>query len=238
MRCSTRSSTARAGRWSLRARSGAARFLLTSSGAVYGPQPPELTHVPEEYAAARTRPTPAQVYAEGKRAAEMLCAVYADDDLQPTIARCFAFVGPVPAARRPFRRRELHPRRAGRAARSASRATARLTVRICMRPISRSGCGRSCCAAEPMRPYNVGSETAISIADLAQARRAAFRAGGGAVQDRRHGRSRARRSQRYVPSTASARGELGVHDDRRSRRGADADGRTGTGDCAALDVEH
>src|ERR1700736_5131009 len=64
-------------------RSGAGRFLLTSSGAVYGRQPADLTHVPEEYAGGPDPADARQVYAEGKRAAEMLCAVYADARLQP-----------------------------------------------------------------------------------------------------------------------------------------------------------
>ena len=53
---------------------GTRKFLLTSSGAVYGKQPADLTHVPESYAGAPDPLNPANVYAEGKRTAELLCA--------------------------------------------------------------------------------------------------------------------------------------------------------------------
>ena len=73
----------------------AKKFLLTSSGAVYGKQPSDLTHIPEDYMAAPD-PTHAQsAYGEGKRAAEMLCTLYGKQyGFETKIARCFAFVGP------------------------------------------------------------------------------------------------------------------------------------------------
>jgi dTDP-glucose 4,6-dehydratase len=76
--------------------SGARRFLFTSSGAVYGRQPSDLTHVPETYPGGPDCTSPGSAYGEGKRAAELLCACYyaRHPALQPIIARCFAFVGP------------------------------------------------------------------------------------------------------------------------------------------------
>ena len=76
------------------------RFLFTSSGAVYGRQPPELTHVPEDFCGGPDPLNVRNAYAEGKRAAEMLCAIAARSSasggpgLHVSIARCFAFVGP------------------------------------------------------------------------------------------------------------------------------------------------
>jgi dTDP-glucose 4,6-dehydratase len=74
---------------------GAHRFLLTSSGAVYGNQPSEITHVPEEYAGSPDQTNAAFAYGEGKRLAELLCACFQKQHgLECVIARCFAFVGP------------------------------------------------------------------------------------------------------------------------------------------------
>ncbi len=74
---------------------GARKLLLTSSGAVYGPQPPNLTHIPEAYRGAPDPLEPGSAYGEGKRLAEQLCALYhTHNALDVKIARCFAFVGP------------------------------------------------------------------------------------------------------------------------------------------------
>jgi dTDP-glucose 4,6-dehydratase len=71
---------------------GAQRFLLTSSGAVYGKQPPELSHVPESYSGAPDLTTPASAYGEIKRMSELMCAM--TEHVECVVARGFAFVGP------------------------------------------------------------------------------------------------------------------------------------------------
>ena len=79
---------------------GARKFLLTSSGAVYGKQPSEITHVPETYSGAPDPVDAASVYAEGKRASELMCALYQKRaaaggvKFEAKIARCWAFCGP------------------------------------------------------------------------------------------------------------------------------------------------
>lgn len=74
---------------------GTQKFLLTSSGAVYGPQPSSLTHIPEDYVWSDDTAAPNRDYREGKRLAEQLCIAAAQHTgMECKIARCFAFVGP------------------------------------------------------------------------------------------------------------------------------------------------
>lgn len=79
---------------------GAQKFLLTSSGAVYGRQPSEIVHLPESYAGAPDALDAGSAYAEGKRASELMCAVYQKTlarkgvAFEAKIARCWAFCGP------------------------------------------------------------------------------------------------------------------------------------------------
>lgn len=74
---------------------GAERFLLTSSGGVYGRSPVGMAAVPETYHGMPDPLDPQQTYGVAKRAAEHLCALYGQTTgLDVVVARCFAFVGP------------------------------------------------------------------------------------------------------------------------------------------------
>jgi dTDP-glucose 4,6-dehydratase len=76
-------------------RSGPVPLLFTSSGAVYGRQPPSLQFVDEAFSGAPDPLDPASAYAEGKRLGELQCAILAKRGVKCKIARLFAFVGPL-----------------------------------------------------------------------------------------------------------------------------------------------
>ena len=65
---------------------GAEKLLFTSSGAVYGPLPPGMMNVPEDFPCA-----PVTEYGIAKLEAEKMCL---DSGISTRIARCFAFTGP------------------------------------------------------------------------------------------------------------------------------------------------
>jgi nucleoside-diphosphate-sugar epimerase len=189
-------------------RSGARRFLLTSSGAVYGRQPPELTHVPEEYVGAPDLLAPGAAYGEGKRAAELLCRLAAEEHgFDAIIARCFAFAGPyLPLDAHYAIGNFVRDALAGGPIRVGGDGT----------PFRSYLYGADLAAwlwtllarGDASRPYNVGSERAVSIADLAAtvARVLGVERGVEIAGVPVAGRA----AERYVPSTRRAREELGL----------------------------
>ncbi len=71
------------------------RALLVSSGAVYGSQSPQLTHQPDDSVTACDPWAPGSAYGEGKRVMELLGAILQrETGIECLSARCFAFCGP------------------------------------------------------------------------------------------------------------------------------------------------
>lgn len=78
-----------------RKQTGLKAFLLTSSGAVYGKQPENITHIKETDGFPIDINNSGSAYTEGKRLSELYCSIYAKQyNIPVKIARCFAFVGP------------------------------------------------------------------------------------------------------------------------------------------------
>jgi UDP-glucuronate decarboxylase len=73
--------------------SGAGRFLLVSSGAAYGPAVQCVTMLREDAPFAPDTTDTKSVYGQGKRIAEHLCTLYAQQHgLGCVVARCFALI--------------------------------------------------------------------------------------------------------------------------------------------------
>jgi dTDP-glucose 4,6-dehydratase/UDP-glucose 4-epimerase len=77
------------------AQCGIERFLFLSSGVAYGTQPEDLPHLPETYPGAPATCDIDTALGQAKRAAEFLCNYHAQrNGWQCSIARCFSFAGP------------------------------------------------------------------------------------------------------------------------------------------------
>lgn len=71
------------------------RILLISSGAVYGPQAPHLTHQPDDSLTACDPWLTSSAYGEGKRVMELMGAMLQKNSaIECLAARCFSFSGP------------------------------------------------------------------------------------------------------------------------------------------------
>lgn len=187
---------------------GAKRFLLVSSGAVYGKQPPDISRIPEDYSGAPDPTQPGSAYGEAKRIAELFCSIYQIEcGIETTIARCFAFVGPylnlnIHYAIGNFIRDGLNggPIRVsgdGTPYRSYLYAA---DLAICLWTILFRG--------TPGEAYNVGSEDPITVKDLAYQVAAFFPSSPKVAIAKSCVPGRL--AERYVPSIKKTRENLGL----------------------------
>jgi nucleoside-diphosphate-sugar epimerase len=145
-----------------------ARILNLSSGAIYGPQSFNMEYVKEDWIGAPDCRSAVNAYGEGKRAAEMLCAIYEKQfGLRITTARIFALLGPYLSIDTHFAAgnfirdaiagKKIIVQSSGSAVRSYLYAVD-LTAQL-WRLLLRGESGQA---------YNIGSNEGISIKDLAE----------------------------------------------------------------------
>ena len=180
---------------------------MMSSGAVYGRQPWDVSHVGEDDRGGPDPRDPRSAYGEGKRAAEMLCAIYGKQfGVDVVTARIFALLGPLLSLdihfaagnfiRDAIAGQTIRVEGSGEAVRSYLYA-ADLAVWLWTLLID----------GEPGATYNVGSEEDVSIAELARRTAALL----GAPQVEVLGRpDPGWNPGRYVPSTGRIRTDLGL----------------------------
>lgn len=176
---------------------GVQRLLHVSSGAVYGVQPPELLHIPESFPCSPVTP-----YGKGKLAAEQMCLA---GGIETVIARPFAFVGPWLPLDAHFaignfignclRNEPIEIKGDGTPLRSYMYGSDLVDWLLTLLLKGRSG-----------EAYNVGSEEAICIDDLARLVRSVAKTGNEIRIHRQPvpGTSPAR----YVPATQKAVSDL------------------------------
>lgn len=189
--------------------SGATDFLLLSSGAIYGQQPPDLAALPETWSGAPNPLAPGSAYGTGKRTAECL-AVEAGraQNMRIKIARCFAFVGPYLPLDKHFA--------IGNFIRDALNGQV-ITIQGDGTSL-RSYLYAADLAAwlwtillqgEDGVAYNVGGDQVVSIAELAHAVNAALHTDVSVVCKMPISTNRV--PERYVPDLVKVRTDLGLH---------------------------
>lgn len=190
-------------------RAGQIPFLFTSSGAVYGKQPPGVTHVDETYSGAPDPMNPVNAYHEGKRVAELRGSIAALSGLGFVSARLFAFLGPLLPLDEHFAAGNfIRDALAGDEISVAGDGTA---VRSYLYPTDLAVWLWALLArGQRGAAYNVGSERSVSIAELAEL---CGRLGGGVPVRIKGQVGPGALVDRYVPSTARIRQDLGVVED-------------------------
>lgn len=187
---------------------GAVRLLYVSSGAVYGRGITDIAHIPETYCGSADLQQPRSAYDESKRRAEQLCVTYSQGtELECSVARCFAFVGPhLPLDRHFAIGNFIRDAIAGTPIRIQGDGT---PLRSYMYTSDLAAWLWTMLVRGPAnRPYNVGSDAAISISQLAHLVAQTLRpslevsvAGKAAGETLR---------STYVPDISRARNELGL----------------------------
>lgn len=186
----------------------AKKLLFTSSGAVYGVQPPNVSFLSELYEGDPKNMGEKAPYGAAKKMAEELCIRAANaSSLEVKIARCFAFIGPYLPLDTHFaignfilaglHHEPIHIQGDGTPYRSYLYAA---DLMIWLWTILFRG--------ENKRSYNVGSDRAISIAQLAHVVAGAFEPSVKVEISKKP--ILGRPADRYVPSIERARKELGL----------------------------
>ncbi len=186
----------------------AKNFLLVSSGAVYGKQPSHAIYLTENYPCQPKIGDFRSAYAVGKCAAEHMSSLYAKQyGLDVKIARCFAFIGPYLPLNTHFAignfiRDGLNGgpiivNGDGTPSRSYLYAA---DLMVWLWTILFRG--------KPARPYNVGSDKAYTIAELAHivAENFSSRPAVKIMELPKLGAV----LERYIPDVSRAREELGL----------------------------
>jgi dTDP-glucose 4,6-dehydratase len=186
---------------------GSGRYLLISSGAVYGRQPAELSHIGEEYTGGPDLTDARSAYAEGKRAAEMLATIAAGGGGPSVrVGRCFAFVGPhLPLGIHFAIGNFIRDAMAGGPIRIAGDGTA---VRSYLYMADLAIWLWTLALGNAAGTYNIGSESAVSILETAYAVAASCAPSIDIVVEGRDTPSLP--GHRYVPSTRRIRQDLGA----------------------------
>ncbi len=186
---------------------GVSKFLFLSSGAVYGPQPPEMVYLEERYLGGPDPTKSNFAYGEAKRSAEILCSMFAEQfEFEAMIARIFAVVGPGMPLDQNFAignfigdclsGREIIINGSGKPVRSYLYLADVAYWLLLILTSGRSG-----------EAYNVGSDVEVSLLELAEV--VARVIGGGKV--RKLGRDDVGPNPgRYIPSISKVRTELGA----------------------------
>ncbi len=190
----------------LAAQSGPIPYLFTSSGAVYGRQPEGLSHVSEDYLGGPDPLSTASAYHEGKRVGELQCALaHKAFGLKAKIARIYALVGPnLPLDIHFAMGNFIGDILAGRTVTVQGDGT---TVRSYLYAADMAAwLWAVFVRGTPLRAYNVGSERAIDMAELAPRVEQKHSAGSGfkIMGVPEPGKA----IDRYVPCTRRAREEL------------------------------